>query len=266
MATPIGDGQAQGDQGDGSGGSGPNPAWNDVLNVIPSDLHEQVTPFFQQWDQSAQQRITEANSKVAAFEPYQPFVENGISYEDLEQGLQLAYQLNANPQGVYDALGQAYNFGQQQNGEGQGAGEGEGEGYQDPRYDELSSAQQQLQQGLDLVAQTVLQQNEQKMAAEADQQIDSELAQLKKSHPGISEEFALSLMVNGFGVDEVANHWQQVSQGILQQHPRPFAPNVLGGNGGGTGLPSQAINPAKLDGPARRNLVAQMVHQMNQQP
>lgn len=239
---------------------GPNPAWNDVLSVIPSDLHEQVTPYFQKWDQSAQQRIESLNSQ---FEAYKPFVENQISPEDLEQGLQLMYQLNTNPQGVYQALAEAYGYGNVQP-EGQGnetgaEGEGDGQIFQDPRFD-------QLQQGLDLVAQTILQQNEAKMAQEAEAQIDSEIASLKQKHPGISEEFALSLMVNGFDVDQVGQHWQAVSQNILQQNPRPFAPNVMGSNGGGTGLPSQAVDVTKLDDKGRRNLVAQMLMAANQQP
>jgi hypothetical protein len=116
-----------------------------------------------------------------------------------------------------------------------------------------------LQQGLDLVAQTILQQENAKIEAQADAEIDAELAELKKQHPNISEEFALSLMVNGFDVNQVGEHWQNVSQNILQSNPRPFAPSVMGTSSGGTGLPSQAIDPRKLDGKSTRDLVAQMV-------
>lgn len=259
MGTPIEGGEVQGgDLGGGDNAPGPNPAWNDVLGVIPQELHEQVTPHFQKWDSAAQSRI---ESLTQQYSPYKDFVDNGISADDLGQGLQLMYQLNANPQGFYEALQEAYGYGA--NGQEPEGGNGEGEdpsqNFQDPRFD-------QLQQGLDLVAQTILQQQEQKLANEADAQIDSELKTLKEKHPGISDEFALSLMVNGFGVDEVGQHWQAVTQNILGQNPRPFAPNVLGSTGGGTGLPSQAIDPTKLSGPDRRSLVAKMVEAMNNQP
>lgn len=267
MGTPIEGGEVQGSAPTESGTSftgdnapGPNPAWNDVLSVIPESLHQAVTPHFQKWDQSAQQRIEQANQQLGQFESYKPFVENGISPEDLEQGLQLMYQLNTNPQGVYEALAQAYNFEQQQAAQnaGQEAEGEEAQNFQDPRFD-------QLQQGLDLVAQTILQQNQQKLEQEASAQIDTEVEGLKQKYPGISEEFIYSLMVNGFEPDAVGEKWAQVTNNILQQNPRPFAPNVMGSNGGGTGLPSQAIDPTKLTGQDRRALVAQMVQAMNKQ-
>ncbi|MFG2268105.1 hypothetical protein [Streptomyces sp. NPDC048720] len=265
MGTPIEGGEVQGGTETGAieNAPGPNPAWNDVLGVLPEQYHEVVTPHFQKWDQAAQQRIEQANQMVSQFEPYKPFVENNISPQDLEQGIQLMYQLNADPQAVYNALGEAYGFAvsgqQQQQIPGQEAGDETDDGYQDPRYDEIAALQQRQQEGLDLIAQTLLQQEQAKLDAAAEAEIDSELNALKQKHPGISEEFALSLMVNGFDANQVGERWAAMTQGILQQNPRPFAPNVMGTNGGGTGLPSQAIDPRKLDGKSTRDLVAQMV-------
>lgn len=247
MATPIE--PNDGVQGGIENTPGPNPAWNDVLSVIPQELHDQVTPHFQNWDKAAQSRIESVNS---TYEPFKPLVDNGIGYQDVEQGLQLMYQLNTDPQGFLAAMTEAYgNQNPQQQQASQEPANNEENVFQDPRFD-------QLQQGLDIVAQTILQQQEAKLAAEADAEIDSELNQLKQKHPGISEEFALSLMVNGFDVNQVGEHWQNVSQNILQQTPRPFAPSVMGNNGGGAGLPSQAIDPTKLTGGDRRALVARM--------
>lgn len=253
MATPIEGGEVQGTGPEGGDGGTPgqNPAWNDVLGVIPSDLHAQVTPYFQQWDQSAQQRVESVNEQLSTFKP---FIDNSISSEDLEQGLQLMYQLNTNPQGVYEALASTYGYGNVPPVSQEGETEEEGETFQDPRFDDL-------QQGLDLVAQTLLQQEQQKLQTTAAAEIDAEVASLKESHPGISEEFIYSLMVNGFDAKSVGEKWTGVTQNILQQNPRPFAPQVLGSSGGGTGLPSQAIDPRKLDGKATRSLVEQMVRQ-----
>lgn len=261
MGTPAEGGEVQGGNEpvvEAPETPGPNPAWNDVLGVLPEQFHSVVTPHFQKWDQEAQKRIEQANQTVTQFEPYKPFLENGIAPEDMEQGLQFLYELNTNPKAVYEAIAQAYGY-QNQPAAEEIAGEEEEEeapDFQDPRFD-------QLQQGLDLVAQTILQQKQNEINAQAEAQIDSEINELKAKYPGISEEFALSLMVNGFEVNEVGSRWETMTQGILQQNPRPFAPNVMGTNGGGTGLPSQSIDPTKLDGPARRNLVAQMLKQAN---
>lgn len=258
MGTPIESGEVQGDGESGNAETpGLNPAWGEALSAIPEQFHQVLTPHFEKWDQSAQQRIEQANQTVSQFEPYKPFVENGISAQDLEQGIQLMYQLNTNPQAVYNALAEAYGF-NAATGEIEGEEE-EGEedpNFQDPRFDSL-------QQGLDLVAQTLLQQEQQKLESQAEAQIDTELNQLREKHPNISEEFALSLMVNGFGIDDIGKQWDAISQNILQQNPRPFAPQVLGNSSGGTGLPSQAIDPKTLSGKDTRNLVVQMLNAAN---
>lgn len=249
MGTPIDDGAVQGDENT----PGPNPAWNDVLGVIPEQFHSQVTPHFQQWDQSAQQRIEQVNSELTQFEPYKPFIENGLSADDLEQGARLLYELNTNPQAVYTALAEAYNFGSEP--QGNEAEENEGDpqqNFQDPRFDKM-------QEGLDLVAQVVLQDQQAKENARAESELDAELSDLRKKHGDFDENYVLSLMANDTSAEDAVAAYQNLTQNILKQNPRPFAPNVMGNSGGGTGLPSQAIDPTKLGGKETRNLVAQML-------
>src|SRR5687768_4365671 len=108
-------GEVQGGNPDaGDNTPGPNPAWNDVLSVLPEQFHQVVTPHFQKWDQEAQSRIESINSQLKQFENYKPFAEHGITSDEIEQGLRLMYEINNNPQNVYNALNNAYNFGQQQ--------------------------------------------------------------------------------------------------------------------------------------------------------
>jgi hypothetical protein len=265
MGTPIEDGSVQGDIGaeNGAEAPGPNPAWNDVLSVLPEQFHEAVTPHFQKWDQSAQQRIEQANSQISQFEPFKPFVENGISPEDLEQGIQLMYHMNTNPQAVYQALAEAHGFGANQI-ESEETEEEE-DGFQDPRFEQFQSEQAQLREGLDLVAQTILQQKQRETEAEAEAEIDAEMKALSEKHPGISEEFALSLMLNGFDANQIGERWAAMTQGILSSNPRPFAPTVMGSSSGGTGLPSQAIDPKTLGDKETRNLVVQMLNAANRE-
>lgn len=258
MSTPIEGGEVQGTEPTGSEGTpGLNPAWEEALSAIPEQFHQTLTPHFQQWDQAAQQRIENANSSLKQFESFQPFVENGISAEDLEQAAQLAYMVQTDPQAVYKALAEAHGFDSSgivgQEGE-EGEEEEEPQTFQDPRFD-------QLQSGLDIVAQTILQQENQKIAQQAEQELDSELNALKEKYPNFDEKYVLSLMANGMSSQEAAAAYDTLTQNILQQNPRPFAPTVMGNSGGGTGLPSQAIDPTKLSDHDRRALVAQMVKQ-----
>lgn len=238
-------GQVQGDA------PGPNPAWNDVLSVIPAEYHEKITPHFQQWDQSAQQRIEQVNSRVKDFEPYQPFVEHGIDPSELENGLRLLYEINNNPQGVWDALGKAYNLAGESGGAG-ASGEDPEPQYQDPRFGDL-------QQGLELVSQIVLNEQQAKVAAQADVELDRELSDLKSKHGDYDERYVLAMMQSGMSGEQAIQSYQGLRNNLLQNNPRPFAPNVMGSSGGGTGYPSQAIDPTKLSPKDTRSLVAQML-------
>lgn len=260
MGTPIEGGEVQGETVEGGETPGLNPAWTEALSAIPEQFHQTLTPHFQQWDQAAQQRVESANASLKPFEGFQPFIDNGISPQDLEQAAQLAYMVQTDPLAVFNALQEAHGFGS-----GETVGEeveGEGEeaqtqNFQDPRFD-------QLQQGIDLVAQTILQQEQQKISQAADSKLDAEINELKTKYPTFDENYFLSLMANGATADEAAQAYDKLTQNILQQNPRPFAPTVMGNSGGGTGLPSQAIDPTKLSDKDRRALVAQMVtQQMN---
>lgn len=259
MGTPIEGGEVQGTNPDGGESSpGLNPAWSEALSAIPEQFHQVLTPHFQKWDQSAQERIEQVNSQVKEFEPFKQFVDVGVTAEDLAQGYQLLYQLNQDPQAVYRALQEAYNF-EAANGtvasEEEEGEEEEAPNFQDPRFD-------QLQSGLDLVAQTLLQQEQQKIAQAADAKLDAEINELKQKYPNFDEGYFLSLMANGRSAEEAAQSYDNLVKNVLQQNPRPFAPTVMGNSGGGTGLPSQAIDPTKLGGKDRRNLVAEMTRRM----
>ena len=245
-------GAVQGDFGSSEGTSGPNPAWNDVLGVIPQEYHEKITPHFQRWDQSAQERIEQVNSRVKEFEPYGAFLEHGIDPAELENGLRLMYEINNNPQSVWNALGKAYNLAGDSGGAGGEEGTEPAQEFQDPRFGDL-------QQGLELVSQIVLQEQQAKINAQADSELDRELADLKGKHGDYDERYVLAMMQTGMSGEQAIQQYQGLRSNLLQSNPRPFAPNVMGSSTGGTGYPSQAIDPTKLSGKETRNLVAQML-------
>lgn len=260
MATPIEDGQVQGDTGPevGTGETpGLNPAWSEALSAIPEGFHPTLTEHFQKWDQSAQNRIEAVNKQLEAYSGYKDFVEHGVTAEELANGYQLLSKLNTNPQEVYEALKNAFGYDSEEV-ESEEGEEEETPTFQDPRFD-------QLQQGVELVAQTLVQQEEAKVAAKADADLDAEISSLKEKYPHLDEGYVLSVVAASEGnisLEQAAQKFDQMAQSILQQNPRPFAPTVMGNSGGGTGLPSQAIDPTKLDGKERRNLVAEMTRRM----
>ncbi len=256
MGTPIEpvDDSVQGNVPDQDNSPGPNPAWNDVLSILPEQFHSVVTPHFQKWDQSAQSRIEAANNSLREFESYKPFVEHGITNDEIEQGLRLMYEINNNPQNVYNALANAYNFNQTP--EVSEEDDDTPEGYEDPRYSEL-------QQGLELVSKIVLNDAQAKQAAQDDYELDQELNKLKEEHGDYDERYVLAMMQNGMSGAEAVEAFKQLQSSFNQS--RPFAPTLLGNSAGGAGLPSNAIDPTKLSGKETRNLVTQMLEQAAKQ-
>lgn len=261
MGTPI-ESSPTGDIGTSSD-SGPNPAWNDVLSIIPEQFHQQITPHFQKWDSAANTKISDLNSKVKDFEPYSALVEHGINMSQIEQALLLAQEINTNPRAIYDALVSAYNFGTAPNTE---KTEGTSEGQQqtpDPYAEKYSNLEQQL----GLVSQILLQENEAKEAARYDAWLDKELGSALMKFPDLqldenSEKYILAQMwQNGGDANAAVQSFVDFRNTLA---PQPFAPRVMGSNGGG-GYPSQAIDPTKLSPKDTRSLVAQMLAAAAQQ-
>jgi len=238
----------------GSETPGINPAWNDALSSVPEQFHSILTPHFQKWDQAANSRIEEVNSKLKSFEDYNPLIEHGISMGDVQQALLLAQEINTNPRSVFDALNQAYNFSAVVEAATEGATQpGETPAAQDdPRFS-------QLEQQLGLVSQILLQENEAKEAAKQDAWLENAIGSALMKFPDLAlnkqeENFVLAQMwQNGMDADAAVQAFVDFKNSLA---PQPFAPKILGGVGG---TPSQAIDPTKLSGKDTRNLVAQML-------
>src|SRR5260221_455048 len=117
MTMPTGEGgqgfsQDNGNEGGEGGGyqevgqdqtfrGGVNPAWNEALNNIPKEYHNQLMPVFQKWDANHQSGVQKVQSRYA---DYKEFVDNGVPADNIRIALGLAQALDENPQAVYQAL------------------------------------------------------------------------------------------------------------------------------------------------------------------
>jgi DNA-binding transcriptional MerR regulator len=76
-----------------------NPAWNSVLEILPSEFHSRVTPEFKKWDDNFR-------AEQEKYSPYKPLLENQIPPDVINQALQFYHTVNTRPQDVYNLLGQ----------------------------------------------------------------------------------------------------------------------------------------------------------------
>lgn len=235
-----------------------NPAWNGLLEKLPPSFHPSVTPILSEWDQNYQKSLEKVQSQYA---PYQEFVENQVSPEDIQVALGIMQQLNENPQGFYQQMGDFLD-----SLEPSGGAPDQGQQYdptvdlggndfnieEHPKFKELMNNQQVL-------AQALMQQREEEQLARHNAQIDADLAEIKTAHPDINEVMVLQLALGkSITLKEAADELVAYNESILTSSQRPPAPRVFNPAGGGTPAP-QAIDPKSLDDKGRRSLVAEVL-------
>jgi hypothetical protein len=74
-----------------------HPAWQEILNGVPEDLHPLLRNKLEAWDRGVEAKLQGVRQE---YEAYQPLVENEVPFEAVEQALWLAQQLEQNPDAV----------------------------------------------------------------------------------------------------------------------------------------------------------------------
>ncbi len=204
-----------------------NPAWNDVLELIPEDVREQALPHFQNWDQNFKNKVQEVHSE---WEPYGFLKENEISPEDARVALGVMRAVQENPRAVYDSLAETYDFSQNQDPEsGQGDTESDANGIPGAFQQKF----EELQRNHNAMAEILIQQKREREDAEADAKVQSELDQLRKQHGSFDEEFVVTHMLNGSKPEDAIQAYQSLTERIKSEMNRPKPPVLLGSDGGG---------------------------------
>lgn len=241
-------------------GTGGHPAWQSILDAVPAEFHDKLTPQLQEWDNGVNNRFQSLHSQ---YEPWQEIIDQADP-ESAMQALGLLQMINENPQQVYETLGKAYGFatsGQGMMGQPGASDEEEFESSGD--YTENPALLQrisQLEGMLETFTTTQQQFNQQQEEQQLANQFNDWLSQQHETHGEFDDLVVTTLMANGMGGEQAIAHYQNIVKSAAEQQVRPArqAPVVLGNNGGG-GLPSSAINPGKMSNNEVQDLVIQML-------
>jgi hypothetical protein len=245
--------------------TGINPAWNEALSGIPEAFHQQLTPHFQKWDQSANSRIEELNGQLKNWEPYGALTEHGITMDQVTDGLRIMQELNQNPKAIYDALTEHYGWGSNPAQAADPNNIGTPPVAEQTPFDLKSTPEyNQLQEQLNLVSQLMVQEQQAKQHAAEDAKLNNEINSALEKFSDVQltpdvENFILSQMEHkGKTADQAFQSFVDFRNSL---QPAPFAPNVLSANGGG--VPSQAINTRNLSDADTKALIVQMLKAQN---
>lgn len=228
-----------------------NPAWGEFLNVVPQELHHQITPLLKKWDDGVNERFNKVHSDYAAFKP---FKDSGVDPAVLQQGYQIHQALQTDPKRVFEALVGAYPDlleGMQQQ-SGQGQQEPTAEEVLQKRLDAMDAQQRQI-------AEVMIAQHRAEEVARADALLETEFADMRKKHGPFDEEWVLSkLQVNPkMSVEAAVQSYHQFESGIRAK----YAPKPLFMGGGSSGLPGSAPDVRKLSDAQTTNYVAEILRQ-----
>lgn len=236
-----------------------NPAWNDLLSVIPEDVHSEVIPHLQNWDRGVQDRFQNVQSE---WSDYGFLKENEISPDDTRIALGLLRAVQEDPENFYKSLQEAYDFG--------GTVETDNDGETGQGGTEALNLPPEVLQRLDglenqnkMMAEILLSQKEEREKADQDATLQNELKTLETQHGKFDERFVLAYMQNGMSGEDAIKQYQDLVEKVKLDNARPPAPRLLGSNSGG--MPGERpVDPTKLDDSQTKSLVANYLKALNQ--
>lgn len=241
-------------------GTGLNPAWNDLLQTIPSQLQPQVTPHLQKWDQNYQESLNKVHSQ---YEGWKPFIDGGVEPSDVDFALGLLNAISTNPHEVQQALNewlQAEEGGEDfQQGYEDEQGQFNSAEQQDPYDITQHPAYQEMESAVQTMAQILLGQREEEQQAQADQELDQEISALQEKYGDFDLRYVLGLAMNDENLDleSAVQEYVQLQDQILSGKRKP-GPPILGSGGSS---PNTGLDTTKMSSSETKALVAQMLQQ-----
>lgn len=256
-----------------------NPAWNPMLEKLPTEFHSQIADNLKEWDGNFQ--------KVqSAFSPYKQFADNNIPADALQRSFELAQAIQADPEDFYRELGRRFGFANQGE-EDQGQYEDDDEeddddGYfasddddddDDEEYEEEDIFQHpaflQIQEEMEELRAEKEEREEARLEYQVNSQIESEFAEIEQQAGGpipdnIREDIiqrALSISErNGEEPSLIAGYkqFQEFSSAIRNSSANNTAPQVFGGNGR---VPVQKVDLTSDDSEKRIQDIAKLMEQ-----
>lgn len=236
--------------------------WENYLEKFPSSLHPVAREVFTEWDGNVTKRFQDLHS---TYEPYKPFVEQWEP-ESIQEALQLAQALEANPQEFYNAMAKAYGFAESEQG---AENQPEVEAPQEFEYDPDDPLQVRLSQQEELLrtlSDHILGQREAqeqaRIQAEQDAALDTAMNTLKQQHGEFDEQYVLMQIANGVDPEDAVKQFQTLvgTWAARQNAPAASAPRVIGSGGG---LPSTKVDPANLNSKQTKDLVVELLRSQN---
>lgn len=231
-----------------------NPAWQEILSVLPDSLHSLVQPALTKWEGATQAKFTKLAEDAKVYEPYKQYVEGKVPPEQIAQALALTQFLDSNPQEFMKQMQGFLGEQQPQQPQTQSTAQPDADYLLEEPFDlEKDPRFQQIKSQQDIIAGFLADNMQKEQAAAADKQLAADLDALKQKHGEFDEGYVLALAAQGMPLDKAVGHYNEVVTKI-RTTPRSDAnlPNILT-PGGGT--PAERIDPANFTPQQRKDFI-----------
>lgn len=219
-----------------------NPFWKEVEDKLGPNNYQLIQPYLSKVDAEYHRGITSANERL---KPYQGFIDEGLDPETIRKSVNLARQLDASPETVYEHLGEFL----RQNGRMPSQQEleqkvDEASDEEDPRDAQLRQLQEQQSQLQQFIQQSVQNSQKAELDRQADEWLNTEIKQLQDKNGFDEADTKEVVRIAAFEANKsgkepdlaaAAQHYLDL-QNRIRTTPRAgaSAPRVPGAVGGGT--------------------------------
>jgi len=230
--------------------SNPDDLANPFLAKIPEVDRNVVAKYIKDWDAGVTRRFQQIHQE------YAPYKQLGADPEELQGAWALQQMINEDPARVYELLGQIVNQGQEPQGQQQQQMPLQNEFGEDlpPAFIEKFTKMEQM---IEAMAGQFLQSQEAQQQQQEDAALDEYLGELHDQFGDFDEDWVLSKMLKGMdGAQAVEQYGQWIQKQINERMSGKRPVPVLGGGGA---VPTNGVDPRKLDSKQTVDLVAQML-------
>lgn len=250
----------QGQQGTGEQeNNGGHPAWSEILSVVPQELHDQLTPKLQAWDQGVQQKISQLHSE---YEPYKEIISD-YGPDDIKSAVGLALALQNDPQTFFQQLiDNAESLGIDMSeylGQGAGTDPDFQQGQQGDNEDIYGERFSRMEEAIGTLAEALLQQQQGWSERDEDAALDQALNGLHQQFGDFDEDYVLTKIAAGVEPNEAVESFFKLTG------KNPKSENVPPVLGAGGSLPTNRQDLTKMSPSDTEKLVASMLQAANQQ-
>lgn len=242
-----------------------HPAWQEILDAIPAEYHDKVTPTLQNWDAGVSRRFQKIHDE---YEPYKQFADYDPSA--IEEAVKIYESLNSDPNATWEAIGRAYGLSPEQVSQAESSLEEDDYDLSDlpPALRAKLERLDLHEQVLETITQRMLSQQEIEEQAQEDAALEELMGELKEAHGNFDEDYVVGLMAAGVDPDEAVTRYKgMVSRFGLaeprattppaQASPPVEVPRVMSSGGGVAGLGDQDVT--KMDNRQTKDLVAELL-------